>query len=244
MPLLPAPKEMHTVPGVSPARGFTATNAGPFAEERLALRSLGALSVQADGLYYAVIAAQADATLPDLPAVLRRPGREEGFFLSADEGLVCVLSAHPRGVLYGLHAYEQTLADDGSFCGTVIDYPDTAFRAFHMDMRYGFPSVSRMLAILEELSAARFNTFLLEYENRFPFEAYPDIADPAHFTPADLRRIQERAAALHIELIPLQQTIGHLEYMLKLPRYHHLREMREFPETPLPYSFGPTGFKH
>lgn len=52
-----------------------------------------------------------------------------------------------------------------------------------MDMRYGFPSVSRMLAILEELSAARFNTFLLEYENRFPFEAYPDIADPAHFTP-------------------------------------------------------------
>lgn len=49
MPLLPAPKEMHTVPGVSPARGFTATNAGPFAEERLALRSLGALSVQADG---------------------------------------------------------------------------------------------------------------------------------------------------------------------------------------------------
>ena len=62
--------------------------------------------------------------------------------------------------------------------------------------RYGFPSVSRMLAILEELSAARFNTFLLEYENRFPFEAYPDIADPAHFTPADLRRIQERAAAL------------------------------------------------
>lgn len=244
MPLLPAPKEMHTVPGVSPARGFTATNAGPFAEERLALRSLGALSVQADGLYYAVIAAQADVTLPDLPAVLRRPGREEGFFLSADEGLVCVLSAHPRGVLYGLHAYEQTLADDGSFCGTVIDYPDTAFRAFHMDMRYGFPSVSRMLAILEELSAARFNTFLLEYENRFPFEAYPDIADPAHFTPADLRRIQERAAALHIELIPLQQTIGHLEYMLKLPRYHHLREMREFPETPLPYSFGPTGFKH
>ena len=98
------------------ARGFTATNAGPFAEERLALRSLGALSVQADGLYYAVIAVQADATLPDLPAVLRRPGREEGFFLSADEGLVCVLSAHPRGVLYGLHAYEQTLADDGSFC--------------------------------------------------------------------------------------------------------------------------------
>ena len=171
MPLLPAPKEMHTVPGVSPARGFTATNAGPFAEERLALRSLGALSVQADGLYYAVIAVQADATLPDLPAVLRRPGRDEGFFLSADEGLVCVLSAHPRGVLYGLHAYEQTLADDGSFCGTVIDYPDTAFRAFHMDMRYGFPSVSRMLAILEELSAARFNTFLLEYENRFPFEA-------------------------------------------------------------------------
>ena len=162
MPLLPAPKEMHTVPGVSPARGFTATNAGPFAEERLALRSLGALSVQADGLYYAVIAAQADATLPDLPAVLRRPGREEGFFLSADEGLVCVLSAHPRGVLYGLHAYEQTLADDGSFCGTVIDYPDTAFRAFHMDMRYGFPSVSRMLAILEDIGYMARIAFIMD----------------------------------------------------------------------------------
>lgn len=90
MPLLPAPKELHTVPGVSPARGFTATNAGPFAEERLALRSLGALSVQADGLYYAVIAARAAAVLPGSarrPASAR-PGR--GLFPLG-------------GRLYGLH---------------------------------------------------------------------------------------------------------------------------------------------
>lgn len=77
MPLLPAPKEMHTVPGVSPARGFTATNAGPFAEERLASGAWAPCPCRPDGLYYAVIAVQADATLPDLPAVLRpaRPGR-------------------------------------------------------------------------------------------------------------------------------------------------------------------------
>ena len=133
----------------------------------------------------------------------------------------------------GLRSADISYAAGGKrlFCGTVIDFSDTSFRAFHMDMRYGFPRVERLLEILEELSAAHFNTFLLEYENRFPFTRYVDICDPAHYSLQELKRIQDKAAELYIEIIPLQQTIGHLEYMLKLPRYYPLREMREFPRA-------------
>ena len=245
MALIPRPKQMELFPAETPARGYTATNAGPWAERRLSPRSLGPLAVnarQADGLFYAVLSASAH--LPELPAALCGAGREDGYFLEARADGVCILSRHPRGVVYGLHAYEELLAENGSFCGTVIDFSDASFRAFHMDMRYGFPRTERLLEILEELSAARFSTFLLEYENRFPFTRHADVSDPAHYSPEDLRRIQEKAAELYIEIIPLQQTIGHLEYLLKLPAYYPLREMREFPSTPAPYGFSPTGWKH
>ena len=247
MAMLPTPKQLAVFPAASPAAGYTATNAGEWAERWLSSRSTGILSVQtdkADDIYFAVLSAEGRTTLPALPVQLNEAGREDGYVLYAQEDGFFVLSRHPRGVVYGLQTYRMLLAEKGSFCGTVIDFSDTSFRAFHMDMRYGFPRVERLLEILEELSAAHFNTFLLEYENRFPFTRYADICDPAHYSLQELKRIQDKAAELYIEIIPLQQTIGHLEYMLKLPRYYPLREMREFPELPEPYGFNPTGHKH
>ncbi len=245
MAMIPRPKQTEIFPAQMPAWRYAATNAGPWAERWLTSRSSGSLSIKADGLFYAVLSTQErDDTPFALPDVLRGTGREDGYYIEAQAQYVHIFSAHPRGVIYGLRAYEDLLVENGPFHGTVIDYSDTSFRAFHMDMRYGFPRVERLLEILEELSAARFNTFLLEYENRFPFTRHADISDPAHYSPEDLRQIQEKAAELYIELIPLQQTIGHLEYMLKLPQYYPLREMREFPSLPEPYGFNPTGFKH
>lgn len=244
MALIPQPKQIERTSGACPLKGYTATNAGTFLEECLNVRSCGSLAIEGGDGYYAVLSAGQTVRLPELPAILRETGHEDGYYLVAEEGQICVVSTHPRGVLYGWKTVEDLLGEDGAFCGTVIDYPDAAFRAFHMDMRYGFPSVNRMLEILDELSDARFNTFLLEYENRFPFVKYSDISDPAHFSPEDIRRIQEKAEELYIEIIPLQQTIGHLEYMLKLPQYRALREMREFPPTPKAYGFNHTGFRH
>ncbi len=244
MTLIPQLKQIERTSGTCPLKGYTATNAGAFSEKCLNVRSCGSLTIEGGDGYYAVLSAEQTVRLPELPAVLRETGHEDGYYLVADERQICVVSAHPRGVLYGWKIVEDLLAEDGAFCGTVIDYPDAAFRAFHMDMRYGFPSVNRILEILDELSAARFNTFLLEYENRFPFVQHSDICDPTHFSPEDIRRIQEKAEELYIEIIPLQQTIGHLEYMLKLPQYRALREMHEFPSTPKAYGFNHTGFRH
>ncbi len=227
------------------ASGYIATNAGALLEGELKRFGSSAACVEDCGLYYAILSSEKSITLPELPAELDDSAvRKDGFYLNAGENGLQIVSRHPRGVLYGWQLWKQLAADETNFFGTVIDYSDTAFRAFHMDMRYGFPKFERMLSIIDELSAYRYNKFILEYENRFPYQKHTDITDPLHFTPEQVGEIQAYAAQRFIEIIPLQQTIGHLEYMLKLPQYYHLREMRNFPETDKPYGFNSVGFKH
>lgn len=242
---MPQPKYIQIKKGNVPAKGYTSSNAGDLLSEELNCYSMGEAAVEGRGLFYAVISARCRTLLPDLPEQLDgSAAREDGFVLSADEDGLKIVSRHPRGVLYGFHLWRQLMANGDLFAGIVIDYSDLEFRAFHMDMRYGFPSFERMLSIIDELSAYRYTAILLEYENRFPYQTYADINDPAHFSPEQIREIQRYAARRFIEVIPLQQTLGHLEYMLKLPRYHHLRELREFPVTGKPYCFNSIGFKH
>lgn len=243
---LPKPKEEHIRNGATVRRGYTATNAGRLLEEQLAAVSRGQATVQApEPLYYAVIQREPDGRLPALPDSLApKDVQADGFSLTANESGVYILSRHPRGVLYGWQKWQQMVEDGQIVAAEVIDYPDTPWRAFHLDMRYGFPTFERLLTIVDELSVARYNVFLLEYENRFPFSTNPDVADAAHLQPEQVARLQEYAAERYIEIIPLQQTIGHLEYLLKRPAYTHLREVREQPETAAAYSLNPLGFKH
>ncbi len=183
-----------------PQRGYTATNAGEWAERWLSSRSTGILSVQtdkADDIYFAVLSAEG-ALLPALPVQLNEAGREDGYVLYAQEDGFLFCPAIPAVWSTVCRHIVCCWRKKALFCGTVIDFSDTSFRAFHMDMRYGFPRVERLLAILEELSAAHFNTFLLEYENRFPFTRYADICDPAHYSLQELKRIQDKSGgAVH-----------------------------------------------
>jgi hexosaminidase len=248
MYFMPQPKfikEQDSQRNFNISNGYIATNAGDLLENELKRYGSSAACVEDCELYYAIISTDKKVVIPELPAELDdSAARKDGFYLNADENGLKIVSRHPRGVLYGWQLWNQFNQDEIIFAGTVIDYPDTEFRAFHMDMRYGFPKFERMLSIIDELSACRYNKFILEYENRFPYQKHSDITDKLHFAPEQIREIQDYAAQRFIEIIPLQQTIGHLEYVLKLPQYYHLREMRKFPETDKPYCFNSVGFKH
>jgi len=58
-----------------------------------------------------------------------------------------------------------------------------------------------------------------------PFSgALADCASPYAFSAADVAQVVQRAAALDLEVIPLVQTLGHLEFALKHARRAALRE--------------------
>ncbi|CAG0924188.1 unnamed protein product [Notodromas monacha] len=81
------------------------------------------------------------------------------------------------------------------------------------------------------LKKAGANALLLEYEDAFPYTGrLANLSSAADsMTSEDVSMFVNAAVLGGFEVIPLVQTFGHLEYVLKLPEFSHLREADEDP---------------
>lgn len=76
---------------------------------------------------------------------------------------------------------------------------------------------------------------LLEYEDMFPFGGIlSSIAAKNAYSRKNILEILQTANSLELEVIPLVQTFGHLEFALKLKEFYHLREVPESPQSLCP----------
>ncbi|MFC4029605.1 family 20 glycosylhydrolase [Zunongwangia endophytica] len=71
------------------------------------------------------------------------------------------------------------------------------------------------------------NTLVMEYEATYPFKKHATIANEYAYTRAEIEDFIKYCNNLEIEVIPLQQSLGHLEYVLRNPRYGALKEDRK-----------------
>lgn len=94
----------------------------------------------------------------------------------------------------------------------------------HLDLKYVMPRKDYLLRWLREISSLGINTLLLEYEDKFPYEKYPFLRAPDAFTPEELRTFLDAARECGLEVIPLVQTLSHLEFALAHEELAHLRE--------------------
>ncbi|HEX7009759.1 MAG TPA: family 20 glycosylhydrolase [Phycisphaeraceae bacterium] len=98
-------------------------------------------------------------------------------------------------------------------------------RAVHLDFKGCAPTPGRLISLLDLFAAARFNAVLVEWEDKFPWRVDPRFRSPEHYSEQEVDAFHQRAAALGLEIIPLVQTLGHMETVLSVPDYHALREV-------------------
>jgi hypothetical protein len=94
----------------------------------------------------------------------------------------------------------------------------------HLDLKYLMPTQASLIAWIHDLAHAGVNTLLLEYEDAFPFKTYPFLKRADAFTPENLHAFLHAARACGITIIPLVQTLSHLEFALAHQQLAHLRE--------------------
>ena len=94
----------------------------------------------------------------------------------------------------------------------------------HLDMKSLFPKADYLLSLLERFAEMGYTHVLLEFEDKFPFDAFPDSTHPAAYSKAEFRSVAEKCRALGLGVIPLLQCAGHLEYFLKEPAYRKWSE--------------------
>ncbi|NWX36225.1 HEXDC Hexosaminidase, partial [Notiomystis cincta] len=105
-------------------------------------------------------------------------------------------------------------------------------RLVHLDLKGAAPRVSYLEQVFPLLSQLGANGVLMEYEDMFPFKGELEILrSPYAYSEEDIERIQQLAEQHKLEVVPLVQTFGHVEFILKHEKYQHLREVERFPNS-------------
>ncbi|XP_064890679.1 hexosaminidase D isoform X2 [Columba livia] len=109
-------------------------------------------------------------------------------------------------------------------------------RLVHLDLKGAPPRAAYLAEVLPLLRALGGSGLLLEYEDTFPYAGpLQPLRAPHAYSPAELRAVLRQARALGLELVPLVQTFGHMEFVLKHKEFAHLREVKVFPNALNPH---------
>lgn len=101
---------------------------------------------------------------------------------------------------------------------------DFAIKGFHLDLRIQTMPMAALKTLALQLHNQGINTLIMEWEASYPFEQDPQIANRYTYTRAQIRDFIGYCHQLNIDVIPLQQSFGHVEYILRHNRYAGLRE--------------------
>uniref|UniRef100_A0A673MZ01 beta-N-acetylhexosaminidase n=1 Tax=Sinocyclocheilus rhinocerous TaxID=307959 RepID=A0A673MZ01_9TELE len=119
------------------------------------------------------------------------------------------------------------------------DTPMDPLKIVHLDLKGAAPKVKYLEQIFPLLSTLGANGILLEYEDMFPYEGELSILKSSFaYSPEDIEEMKSLAKRHKLELIPLVQVFGHLEFVLKHEKYFKLREVQTFPNSLNPQAQG------
>ena len=165
-------------------------------------------------------------TIPAPEPAARPADGPEAYSLRIVPGGLSIDASAAPGVLHALRTLRQ-LAERAAGripCCTIADSPGIALRGYHLDCKSGLPDLPGLYAFAERLADWKINALLVEYEDRFPFSFAPEITLPGSPTLAEWDAFLNHCRALGMRIIPLVQTHGHLNYVLRHPRFTPLGE--------------------
>ncbi|XP_045425749.1 hexosaminidase D isoform X3 [Lemur catta] len=109
-------------------------------------------------------------------------------------------------------------------------------RLVHLDLKGAPPKVSYLSKVFPLFRALGANGLLIEYEDMFPYEGPLRLLRARFsYSPAEVKEILHLAGLHQLEVVPLVQTFGHMEFVLKHGAFAHLREVAAFPNTLNPH---------
>ena len=174
----------------------------------------------------------------------------EGYELVVEPGHITITAHAAIGIFYGVCTLIQLLeALDGLILPGVYieDWPDFPVRGLMLDIsRDKVPTLDTTKHIVDRLASWKINQFQLYTEHTFAYRRHPAVwAKASPFTGEEILELDAYCRERFIELVPNQNSFGHMHRWFELPQYLELAEAPDGFDFPWghsnePFSLNPT----
>lgn len=249
--LVPAPRGLEWLGGTTQwARAAPVVCAAQPAAVRRRLEELAGLLQQRDGSAHPVEPGGGPHAALRASVQPSHAGRAQGYNLRGDAKGFQLAAQDEAGLLHGLTTLGQMLSQGGGDVPSfrIDDAPDFPVRGVMLDIsRDKVPTLETLFHLVDLLASWKINHLQLYTEHTFRYERHPEAsASASPLTAAEIRALDLHCEERGIELVPNQNSFGHLHRWLKLPAYRHLAECEGEFDTPWgekrrgPFSLNPT----
>ena len=159
------------------------------------------------------------------------PEHPEGYTLTISKTGVDIACLHDAGFCAAKATFKQLLREYGRKlpCLKIRDWPDFARRGVMLDISRGrVPKLETLLDLAEKLASFKINELQLYTEHTFAYQKYKSVWQSwGALTAKEIKILDARCRELGIDLVPNQNSFGHLRHFLEDPKLKKIGELSE-----------------
>ncbi len=179
------------------------------------------------------LAATATGDPQEIGATLRvdsgRVKNEEGYELAVTPNGIEIIAGSARGIFYGVCTLAQLITQSPNHpipCLHIADHPDFPNRGVMLDIsRDKVPTMATLFDLVDLLASWKINQLQLYTEHTFTYRNHREVWENASpMTEQDILELDRFCRERFIELVPNQNSFGHMRRWLIHDRYRDLAE--------------------
>ena len=157
--------------------------------------------------------------------------KPQGYRLLIKNDSIQVSAADKAGMFYAWQSLKQLSDSPGGLHKALVveDYPDFKRRGYMLDIsRDKVPVMAELYELIDRLAALKYNELQLYTEHTFAYRDHEEVWQNASpMTPEQIQRLDTYCRMRNIDLVPNQNSFGHMERWLEHDSYLHLAECPE-----------------
>ena len=190
-------------------------------------------ALQARGVEAPIRAASAPGIAIRLQIDPAQVGRKEGYKLLVEESGITLVGHDGAGAFYGVctlcQLVELTPEELTLSAVQIVDWPDYPNRGIMFDVtRDRVPTMETLYNLVDFLASLKINQLQLYTEHTFAYQGHEVVwKDASPLTGEEILALDAYCRQRFVELVPNQNSFGHMHRWLKHPEYVDLAEAPE-----------------
>ena len=151
---------------------------------------------------------------------------DEGYRIEAGAKSVRVTARTAAGIFYGVQTLRQMIEPTGIPAASISDWPAMRWRGLHDDLSRGpVPTTDYIKRQIRTAAEYKINLYSFYIEHTYAYKNEPLIGPPGgSLTEDEVKELVKYARQYHVDIVPEQQTFGHLHHVLKFEKYADMAE--------------------